>query len=311
MLHRVIHKAVQLSNRLFVDLGDRHETVFLAGTGRSGTTWLQNILNYDNTFRVMFEPFHSRRVNLVSDWNYRQYLREDNGDKQFLEPAQMILEGRIRNEWIDRFNRKRIARRRLIKDIRSNLFLHWIRRHFPEVRMILLLRHPCAVASSKLELGWDTHLTDFLSQEELMSDFLYPFRSEIEAAEDPFAKHVFMWCVENYVPLCQFGRHEILVVFYENLCHNPQTEIAMVLEHVGLPLNQRALDVAALPSAMSRKDSPIRTGTSLVNSWRDRISERQILQAIGILELFGLDSIYDEGTMPKVSGEDALDVVGA
>jgi len=27
-----------------------------------------------------------------------------------------------------------------------------------------------------------------------------------------------MWCIENYIPLKQFKRNEILVLFYEDLC---------------------------------------------------------------------------------------------
>ena len=80
----------------------------------------------------MFEPFHCKKVTLLKGWRYHQYLRSDNRDEKFLEPATTILGGKIRNEWIDQFNRKRIVRKRLIKDIRANLLLKWIRENFPE-----------------------------------------------------------------------------------------------------------------------------------------------------------------------------------
>ena len=85
----------------------------------------------------------------------------------------------------------------------------------------MLLRHPCAVANSKLKLGWETHLDDFLSQDELMEDFLRPFKKGLENAADPF-KSIFSCGVENYVPLRQFKEGELLVIFYEDICKHPK-----------------------------------------------------------------------------------------
>ena len=38
-------------------------TVLIAGSGRSGTTWLSEILNYNNDYRSIFEPFYPRICN--------------------------------------------------------------------------------------------------------------------------------------------------------------------------------------------------------------------------------------------------------
>ena len=263
-------------------------------------------MNFDNSFRVMFEPFHSLKIDSIREWNYRQYIRSDNRDDKFLRPAQAILSGRIKHTWVDRFNRKVVARRRLIKDIRANLLLKWIKCTFPEIPIILLLRHPCAVANSKLKLGWDTHLNDFLIQEELMEDFLNPFKNEIEDVKDIFDKYIFMWCIENYVPLRQFNDGEILIVFYENLCDNAPKQVEDILSFIGVEFSSKVLKVVAKPSALSQKDSAIRSGGDLVDSWRTNISNQQIKRAVEILELFGLQTIYGEGDRPLLSGKEVL-----
>jgi hypothetical protein len=55
----------KLVSELTRDLNnDFRNTIFLAGTGRSGTTWLSNIINYKNEYRYMFEPFQSKKVNI-------------------------------------------------------------------------------------------------------------------------------------------------------------------------------------------------------------------------------------------------------
>ena len=44
-IYRIIH----------VDTHDYRKTIFLAGSARSGTTWLQEIVNFNNDYRVLFE----------------------------------------------------------------------------------------------------------------------------------------------------------------------------------------------------------------------------------------------------------------
>src|SRR5829696_6063462 len=116
--------------------------LFLAGSGRSGTTWLSEIINHRRGYRYVFEPFNPREVGPFEHFNTKQYLRPDDQREEFLEPARLALTGGLRDPWTDRFNGRIVARRRLIKDIRANLLLGWIRANFPGMPIILLLRHP-------------------------------------------------------------------------------------------------------------------------------------------------------------------------
>ena len=311
MISKFEKKLRNLRNMFIFDIGDYRQTVFLAGTGRSGTTWIEEIINAQNDFRLMFEPFHSKKIDLIRGWNYRQYLRSNDRSAKFLEPATSILSGNLKNEWIDQFNKIVFPRKRLIKDIRAQLFLKWIKINFPEIPIILLLRHPCAVANSKLRLSWDTHLEDFLSQDELMDDFLNPFKNELENVNDLFDKHILLWCVENYVPLQQFNEGEVLVVFYENLCKQPQHEIEIIIEFIGEKFTSEMLRQVKKPSAVSRADSAINTGDNLIDAWRKNFSEQQIERAYELLSLFGIQNIYGKSSLPLVSGQEALKVFSA
>lgn len=296
---------------IYIDIGDDSNTVFLSGCGRSGTTWLEDVLNYDNSFRVMFEPFHSLKIDLIKDWNYRQYIRPGNTDRKFLDPATAILSGKIRHPWIDKSNKNHLPRRRLIKDIRANLIIKWIKYNFPEIPIILLLRHPCAVANSKLKLGWGAHLNEFLVQEDLVADFLDPFKEQIERATDIFDKHIFMWCIENYVPLKQFEADDILVMFYEDMCLDPLAEIEKALPFIGKLVSPEIIVKFGKASSESRRDSAINSGDSLVSSWRKDIDDSMIRRSKEILTIFGLQEIYAEGDLPLMGGKDALDLFSA
>jgi hypothetical protein len=302
-VHRVL-------NRLYVDSGDYRNTVLIAGTGRSGTTWLEDIVNFGHDHRILFEPFHSKEVPLLAHWRYRQYLRSDERAEQYLSPARRILSGRIRNKWVDQLNMKHLVSKRLIKDIRANLILHWVHTQFPEIPIVLLMRHPCAVASSKLTLGWKTHLSDFTDQPQLVEDHLQPFLPVLESARDDFDRHVLLWCVENVIPLRQFSDGDIHVCFYEHFCTQPEREARSLATYLRRDFNPSMLAGLDRPSALSKGHSAILNGGSVLNAWRKRIAPAQVDRAIELLRAFDLDHVYGTGSLPKIQGEDALGLFG-
>lgn len=274
---------------------DHRNTVFLAGSGRSGTTWVSDVINYKNDYRLIFEPFHPNRVQICRNFKSKQYLRPDDRRKEFLEPAKKIVSGAIRDRWIDRFHKRFLARRRLIKDIRANLLLRWLHANFPEMKIVLLLRHPYPVVESRLRLGWRDNLAETMSQEELVEDFLLPFEAEIQQARTPFERHVFLWCIDNYVPLRQFGPGEVQPVFYENLLAHPEDELDRLFSFLGKDFDERVYQKMQQPSALSNKVSGHRTP----DEWRRSVSIPQLKRTIDILALFGLEAIYGEDSMPN------------
>jgi Sulfotransferase family len=299
----VIHAALSRPlGRLYVDLGkgDHENSVFLAGSGRSGTSWLSEILKRGGGFRYVFEPFNPGKVGAFGHFKSKQYLRPDDGRGEFLDPARLALTGALRDPWTDRFNTALVARRRLIKDIRANLLLAWMRANFPGMPIVLLLRHPCAVVASRLALGWKDNLHETMEQRKLVEDFLLPVEAEIRAARDDFERHLFLWCIDNYVPLKQFGRGEIYLAFYECLLANPKEELRSLSDFLGH--DERGYKGLKRPSPLSRKDAPVPS----VDGWRAHVSAGRLKRTVEILALFGLDGIYAEGPMPDPSGAYAM-----
>ena len=288
---------------LYVDLNrDYRNSIFLAGSGRSGTTWVSDLINYKNEYRYVFEPFHPEKVEICRHFSHKQYLRPEDRREEFLDPAQTILSGALRSRWADRFHSRFVSQRRLIKDIRANLMLGWIRANFPEMIMIFLLRHPCAVANSKIKLGWKPDINDLLSQKELVEDFLEPFEDEMRSAKTDFERHVFSWCVENYVPLAQLKRGEVYLAFYENLSENPKDEVGRLFAFMGKDFDESIFERMKKPSLLSREGSAVLSGERLADSWRKHVTTAQLERTIEILGLFGLDAVYSEKPMPDTGG---------
>ena len=294
----------RLLGGLCVDLGkgDHTASVFLAGSGRSGTTWLSGVIDHKRGCRYVFEPFNPARVGAFGHFRSKQYLRPDDAREEFLGPARLALTGALRSTWTDRFNTRLVARRRLIKDIRANLLLGWMRANFPGMPIVLMLRHPCAVVASRLALGWRDNLEETMEQEDLVEDFLRPVEAEIYAARDDFERHLFLWCIDNSVPLRQFARGEIHLAFYENLLVNPEDELQSLFGFLGEVPDDRVYEELGRSSPLSRRDAP----SLSVDGWRDRVSARQLVRVGEILALFGLDRVYGEDPMPDSSGAHAI-----
>lgn len=290
--------------RLVLDRNrDHRESVFIAGTGRGGGTWLSEIINQQNDYRLVFEPFHPKRAPWMEPFPERPYLRADDDDPEFLALARRIVTGQVRHAWTERFNRRFVAHRRIIKEDFANLMMKWLHVNFPGMPLVLLLRHPCAIALSFQTHGYRGAVLPLLEQEKLVGDFLEPYADAIRGARDTFERTVFLWCVETLVPLRQFRPGEVHVVFYEHLVRQPESEVANLFGHIGKSMEGFDLERLKVPSLTSRRASSAAwTGADRVASWKKKVTPEQRRRALEILALFGLDRIYGDDAMPRPEG---------
>jgi hypothetical protein len=288
------------------------KSVFVCGAGRSGTTWLVEALNANNEYRMMYEPFNCNQVRACSRFYERQYLRPNDGNPDYLDPAAAIFSGNMRDPWIDQYNHCRNPRGRLIKDVRSTLMLKWIRTHFPEMPIVFIMRHPCAVALSRLDLGWRTDLREkvFFAQSTLVEDFLETFADAITWAEAPFERYVVDWSIENLIPLAQLGAEDAYVVFYENLVLNPVEEFQKIFSFLKRPFEESMLLTLHRRSASSRLKrgnlGAIRMHGNNIESWKKYVSAAQVAAAMKVIEIFGLDRVYGIDAQPRCTDAQSL-----
>ncbi len=279
---------------------DPSAAVLVAGTGRSGTAWIANVINYANEYRFLFEPFQPQRTREISHFRYRQYMRPDDMNPAYVLPARLILSGAVHNPWVDRYNRRLVSRRRVIPEIRANLMLKWLHDRFPAMRIVWLLRHPCADANSRLRLGWQDHLDEIVSQDAVLDDHIGGMRREIMGARTEFERHIFLWCVENYVPLRQLAPGDVHVAYYENFCERPKFEIDRLFNFLRRSYTRAIFNQLRRPALLGGDDSQVIRRHDLVERWRAQVLPHQVERALEILSLFGLDRIYGEAAMPRL-----------
>jgi hypothetical protein len=281
------------------------DTVLIAGSGRSGTTWLAEMVSEQLDARLLFEPFNTRLVPEYSEFNYFQYMRPEERDDALEQFVTRLFEGKIRNAWIDRRVSRVVSKRRVAKTIRANLFLGWLHMKFPQVPQMLIIRHPCAVVASRIKQEWatDGDLQPMLSQKGLVRDYLADKMDIIRRASTPEEKHAIVWCIHNIVPLRQAGATNLPVVFYENLSLNPIDELARIFALANLPLDREKVKSTQRPSGTSTKSSAIRTGEDVVSAWRNRITSAQTKRILSVVEAFGLDYLYGDTDTPIGNAE--------
>jgi len=274
-------------------------SVFVAGSGRSGTTWLQELINHRRDHRVIFEPYARSVVPFCEHLHWRQYIREADGSPQFLAPMNKILSGDFRNDWTDQYNERKVYKKRLVKEIRGNLLLYWLHKLHPSIPIVYIMRHPCAVIASQLKMRWHLNVSSLLDQRELVEDFLSPLEGLLRRAPSRLDHLALVWCIENYIPLLQFRPGEMLLVFYEELLQHPEREIERIFGFLGRPVESSAFEQHRRPSAEARPWSAIFRGTGLLDSWRGHLDELQVGRILYFVTLFGLNRIYGRDTMPR------------
>jgi hypothetical protein len=273
------------------------DTVFVASVGRSGSTFLANVINHDNSFRVLFEPFRHDMVDEARDFVYPFYIRPDSTNSGYYSSAQKIISGRVRSKWANQENRCVFPKARLIKEIRANFFLKWLQNNFPAMKVVLLLRHPCAVADSWTSAGFgDGRLgrERLLENQQFVADTDGTLINEYVKAETAFERLIFFWCFSYHVPFQQCDYNDAHLVFYENLILDPENELRELFRFLGSDYPE-----AEIPDSLSNPSSTTRKGKSdfdrkvlRADEWRDRCSKEQSARADEIMKLFGMDTLW-------------------
>lgn len=211
----------------------------LASSGRSGSTWLADMLTLVLRLQQVFEPLHPkhntevRRLTGFGPDPYQSvYLRPSNAYPDWDQVLHAVLTGRMRNSWTDAVPTVWFPKGYLIKSIRANLMLGYISDNFNS-KLIYLVRHPCAVIHSRLRVHWDSNPRALLKQERLVEDHLRPWVSRIERETNVVGSQALIWAVENLVAQRDLSLRPHFRIFYEHLVLDPAQEIQRIAQYVG------------------------------------------------------------------------------
>ncbi len=286
--------------------------LILAGTGRSGTSWLLDVFSLLWHYRPIFEPLHTQQVPEAKGL-LRLYLTSEETHSQLREHLEKVFWGKPENAWIrwmhmgittnTPLSRKSLqyvynlpkyrfwAKNRVVKLINGNLLLEWLQENF-DVSIIFVIRHPCAVVASQKKMGWASGLDCFTQQKKLVNDYLNPFLPLVDSVNNLTENFTLRWCIENYVPLTQArkGRINIIPLFYEDIVMNPVEMLKKTL----MNLQYSAKEIERFCIKFSKRQKPRKE--SLIK-WRKNLSGEEISAILDFTKKFGLN-FYGEAELP-------------
>ncbi len=288
-----------------MDWGGEEDVILLAGMGRSGTTWLSGLLNYEERRRVLFEPFARDMVLQAQPFERIPYISPEEYRPELASLARKILAGRVYGRWVDRDNSSWGYTERIVKTIRANMMLAWLKVQVPSMPIVWLVRHPLAIAWSWTQLGWSVYGTQkggdvefILGYKKLLRD--YP---EIERVartlnlKDSLERSIFLWGVYHLLPSQELEKGHYCLVYYENLMRNPEAELKRIFDYLGLPQE-------GVKKALSKRNDASSTNFhqrnieeeqgKLVQNWKVQYTKGEIERARHIVQAFGLGHFYED-----------------
>jgi len=294
---------------------DPRHALFLAGSARSGSTWLAEIIAEALHGRLIFEPLRRDEATAAHTVGFGRYADPDGAEPDIDAALSWALTGRVRSRWSDQYNTVRFPKRRVIKEIRANNLLPWLARHYPQTPIVYLLRHPFPSASSLVDLGWPTRLGQLLAQDRFVAGPLAPFRETIDdvvGAGSPFVEFVLRWCLENIVPTTMLAPHQAHVVFYEQLVERPDEEIARLARYLRRfgpgtwAVTTGRIDALTRPSHTDYRGTELTTPGVGQRARGPDVATTTMARAHEVIACFGLDRVYGAATRPLIEPEAVL-----
>lgn len=316
-LRALAHKSVRLSQVMACALNQWlnrfDDKLFVIGEGRSGTTWLANLLNFDDHYRVLFEPFLTE--NFRPPLTYAsEYPFPDSGDSTAVHRhVQKALRGNFISGFANVRFPKALYRGLLIKDISAQLIIDPICEHAPTMKKVMIFRHPFAVTASKSKIfKWPTDPMTFLSASNPRRDEITEFAGLIEetaATRDFVLIQVLLWCLSYRYAMASKSISTFTFVFYEDLVAHPKRELPRIFSELGLAERYETNKAAILRDLDQESHVTFRNNTIEATRlgktvWHDEWETRTIDAALRIVDTFGFSRVYSERLSPVIEVED-------
>jgi len=262
------------------------------------------------TFISVFEPLHPSHVPAaVPLWG--RYLRPGRPYPPFERFFDRLVSGGGVTRWSDQENpgagsrfhpapwvRRLLRPPRVIKMIRANLMLGWLRQRY-RLPAVYVVRHPVATIASWQKLGWGGRLDHFSAQDDLIADHLTG-RDVRWQTTDPVEALATRWAIENLVPISQMQGRGWPVATYEELLADPRAEVTRVLGEIGLPFTPQVAMAIDRPSISTHDHSTSGPAAQRLSRWRTELSRGQIETILGVVQALGL-TLYGRNPLPQGS----------
>lgn len=285
--------------------------ILVTGSHRSGTTWIGKMLSTSPSVGYIQEPFNlddsqkfCGRCAAKIDYWYT-YVTDEN-EANFYLPIKNTLSFQYNlieqmkanttfmdyaitlKEYLDflKFRINKVIP--LVKDPLAFFSAEWLAGRF-DMKVVIIIRHPAAFASSLKRLHWTYDFSHFLNQPLLMRDYLDPFHDEIisfcKEDRDIIEQAILLWNIIYSTLIKYQEKHpDWIYLRYEDIANEPLANFKSLFEELNLTFSE---SVASTIKSYSGNSNPAeapkssarftqRNSKENIWSWKNRLSEADI-----------------------------------
>jgi hypothetical protein len=268
--------------------------LLIAGHGRSGTTWVGNVLAKAPRVLYCFEPGSPvvRREGGQDTWF--RYLRPGDRDHQMEQTFDTAFGGLPYGRGWRRglWHRLIPGYRLVVKEVAAFMCLEWlVERYDPAV--LVVIRHPCPTILSELKQGTDAEASRLamLRQPHLWDGRLPEQRAALEQAQTPVEILAAIWALRQRVLADALARHPAWpLVFYEALCAEPVAQFRHLFQSSGLAWTPQVEQYVIQSSTTQAAGlySGRRLSAHQTDRWRQEMRPAEIAAVRRVIEPFEL-----------------------
>ncbi len=302
--------------------------IIVLSFGRSGSTWVSDIISKNLGGLLLFEPLHPETCSFPEEACYSDGYEPTLSHRLFAF-FEDVLDGKYRNRWLLRnhlFTPLEAVSQTYVdmvwdetrvlgfKEIRANYMIDWFMENL-NARIVYLVRHPAAVIASLRrrknfwnEFGFETHWRLFLEHvvfNPRQKPVLQPYLSIIEHVQTQIEREAVMWAVTHKLAKRAAARHNLPVFHYEDFYERPFPTTRRLVDYLGGDPNALHPAHIFVPSMTT-----IRTVHGLTASesdfsskgwgifWEDILTPDELASIMAIVETFDVEDYGMDWKLP-------------
>lgn len=275
--------------------------ILVIGNGRSGTSWIGEVLGKAPQTLYYREPCHPRRNGLgndSADHIWTRYVRPEEDDPYFESALNLALNGHFwqgcgygLRDYQARFTTQP---RIIIKEVASFLSLAWLASKW-NLQILVVVRHPGAYAASVRNLSQDSaeinRLALLCANSKLADDHIAHLLEHLSRLNTPLEASVGAWAVRNLCMLETINQiPNIKLIHYESIAENPVQGFEKLYLSLGLKYSQEVAEHVRMRSSSTSDGlfSTSRISRDRVDAWKKELNEQEKTAVRRTLEPFNL-----------------------
>lgn len=293
------------------------DTVVVSGAPRSGTTWLGELLALKEGYNLIREPLNLNHPEAKeAGFDQRTCILPGEEVPKKEEYLRKALKGEFvlpqvigEQKKLVKLQKVLTNRKFVVKCVSANRLLNWLASQFPIKAYVLILRHPCAVVASQIEMeenvgvDWTKKYSPGGSLGEYLGGSLPDFvvdKFEQTLLNLRFPEEVISakWCLDHYIYIHTLkedtsSRSQTppvrITTTYERLLEENIREVNRIYRGVfGTKAPKKVKNRIGRPSGMA-SSSFERDKQLQLTKWKKKLTKRQIDRILKVVEIFDLD----------------------